>query len=309
MEFARRRFLQIAAAAVTLPAAARSAQAQAYPSRPITMNVPFPAGGPGDAVGRIMADALRAALGQPVIVENVPGANGSIGLGRAARATPDGYTLSLGFFNTHVVNGAVYTLPYDVLNDFEPIALLATYPLVIAGKKALPANDLQALIAWLKANPDKASQGTPGVGSLGHLGGILFQTMTGTHFQHVPYRGNTFAMQDLVSGQIDLMFADTTVLLPQVRASTVKAYAVAGRDRLPTASEIPTVDEAGVPGLHLTNWSGFWVPKATPQDIVDRLNDAVVTALADPGVVQRLADLGNQVPPREEQTPEALRAY
>jgi tripartite-type tricarboxylate transporter receptor subunit TctC len=245
----RRRFLHLAAGVAALPAVSRFAWAQGYPARPITMVVPFPAGGPTDTVGRIVAEGTRLSLGQPVIIENVTGAGGTIGVGRVARAVPDGYTLSVGFLGTHVLNGAIYTLQYDVLKDFEPVALLASNPQLIVAKNATPAKSLNELIAWLKANPGKASQGTAGVGSPAHVSGAYFQKETGTRFQFVPYRGAAPAMQDLIAGQIDLMFDQALNSLPHVRGGKIKAYAVTANTRLASAPEIPTVDEAGLPGF------------------------------------------------------------
>jgi tripartite-type tricarboxylate transporter receptor subunit TctC len=300
------------ALAIVLAAALGSVPctAQTYPARPITMIVPFAAGGPNDTIGRIMAERMRVPLGQPVIIENVVGANGTIGIGRAARAAPDGYTLSMGGFNAHVVNGAVYALAYDVLTDFDPVALLSSSSggLIVA-RKTLPANDLKGLIAWLKVNPDTASAGNPGVGSSVQLSAILFQNMTGTRFQHVPYRGGGPAMQDLVAGQIDMMIAaDVITSVTQVRAGTIKAYAVAGKSRLSSVPDVPTTDEAGLPGFYSTPWYGFWVPAGTPKPVVDKLNAATVNALADATVRARLADLGQQIFPREQQSPDALAA-
>jgi tripartite-type tricarboxylate transporter receptor subunit TctC len=285
------------------------ATAQVYPSRPITMVVPFAAGGPIDTIGRIMAEGMRVSLGQPVIVENVAGASGSIGVGRVARAAPDGYTIVVGFWGTHVLNGAIYTLQYDVLSDFEPISLNASNVQVIVAKKAMPANDLKGLIAWLKANPDTASAGTAGPGSPQHVGGVFFQNATGTRFRFVPYRGGVPAMQDLVAGQIDLIISDQTTSLPQVRSGNIKAYAVTGKGRLAAAPDIPTVDEAGLPGFYFSVWNALWAPKNTPKNVISKLNAAAVDALAEPAVRQRLADLGQQIVPREEQTPAALGAY
>jgi tripartite-type tricarboxylate transporter receptor subunit TctC len=283
------------------------AAAQTYPSRPITMIVPFPAGGPTDTIGRIVAEGMRASLGQTIVIDNIGGAAGSIAVGRAARAAPPGEKRTLGPGTTHVVNGAVYTLPYDVVKDFEPVSMLATQPLLIIAKKAMPANDLKELIAWLKANPDKASQGTAGAGSTSHVAGIFFQKETGTRYQFVPYR-NT-GMQDLMAGLIDLMIDPAANSVPQVRAGTVKGYAVTAKTRLVSAPDLPTVAEAGLPGLIVTSWHAIWVPKGTPKDIIAKLNAAVVAALADPSVQRRLADLGNETAPRELQTPEALGAY
>lgn len=283
------------------------AMAQVYPSRPITLIVPFPAGGPADAIGRIVAEGMQASLGRPVVVENVGGASGSIGVGRAARALPDGYTLSLGSWPTHVVNGAVYALQYDVLNDFEPVSLITTQPLLIIGRKALPAKTLMELIAWLKANPDKATQGTAGAGGASHVAGIFFQRETGTRFQFIPYRGT--AINDLVGGSIDFMIDLAASSLPQVRAGTVKAFAVTASERLASAPDIPTVGEVGLPQLQMTSWYGLWAPRGTATTIVDRLNAALLVALADPKARSRLAILGQEIFPRQLQTPGALRAY
>jgi tripartite-type tricarboxylate transporter receptor subunit TctC len=284
------------------------APAQSYPARPITMIVPLAAGGSIDTIGRIVAEKMQASLGQPVMIENVTGASGSIGVGRVARAAPDGYTLALGYLGTHVFNGAIYALSYDLLNDFEPVALLVSNPLLIVAKKAMPAKNLQELIAWLKANPGKASQATSGVGGSSHIAGIYFQKETGTRFQMVPYRGSAPMMQDLLAGQVDLMIDFPASSLPQVRAGTIKAYAVTAPSRLPAAPEIPTVDEAGLPGFYMSAWQGIWAPKGTPKNVIDKLNGAVVNALADPSVRQRLADLGQEIYPRAQQTPEALGA-
>jgi tripartite-type tricarboxylate transporter receptor subunit TctC len=282
--------------------------AQVYPSRPLTMIVPFPAGGSVDAVGRIVAEGMRVSLGQAVVVENVAGAAGSIGVGRVARAAADGYTLSMGQWGTHVANGAIYALPYDVVRDFEPLALLAGNPYLVLTKKAVPANDLKGLIAWLKANPDKALIGTPGVGSAAHIGGVFFQNAIGTRFQFVPYRGGAPAMHDLLAGEIDMMFDSPANSLSQVRAGNIKAHAVTAASRLAAAPDIPMADEAGLPKFFFSSWTALWVPKGTPKDVIAKLNTAAVDALADPAVRRRLADLGQDVPPREQQTPEALGA-
>ena len=294
-----------AAALVHAPAAL----AQAYPSRPITIVVPFAAGGPTDVIARTLAQHMRGSLGQSVIVENVAGANGNIGVGRVARAAPDGYTLSIGHWSTHVVNAAVYALPYDVLKDFEPISLISTNTYLIVAKNAVPATDLKGFIAWLKANPDKASEGTAGAGSPQHVSGVFFQNATGTRFQFVPYRGAAPAMQALVAGDIDLIIDDPTSSLPQVRAGRIKAYAVTARSRLAAAPDIPTVDEAGLPGFYFSRWHALWAPRATPRDVIAKLNAAVAAALADPLVRSRFADLGQEGFPRDQQTPEALGAY
>jgi tripartite-type tricarboxylate transporter receptor subunit TctC len=307
MNLPRRRFLQLAGAAA-LPALSGSAIAQAFPARPVTIVVPFAAGGPIDALVRVLAESMRRALGQPLIIENVSGAAGNIGVGRVARASPDGYTLVTGFWGTHVMNGAIYALPYDIVNDFEPVLLMSRNAQLIVARKTMPANDLKGLIAWLKANPDVAAAGTSGAGSPQHVFGVFFQNATGTHFRFVPYRGAAPTMQDLVGGQIDLMFADQTTSLPQIRSGNIKAYAVTANGRLAAAPEIPTVDEAGLPGFYCSVWSALFAPKGTPKDIIARLNAAAVGALAEPAVRERLAELGQQIVPREEQTPEALDA-
>src|SRR5262245_1512717 len=302
MKLPRRQFLHLAAGAAALPVVSRVARAQTYPTRPIMMIVPFPPGGGASAIARILAERMRVTLGQPLIIENVGGANGSIGVGRAARSASDGYTLVMGLWNTHVANGALYTLSYDVMKDFEPISLFASNPHLIVAKRAMPADDLKGLIAWLKANPEKASQGHPGVSSPGHVSGVLFQNISGTRFQFVPYRGGGPAMQDLVAGQIDMMIEPPTASLPQVRAGTIKVYAVTANSRIAAAPDIPTVDEAGLPGLYLSNWYALFAPKGTPKNVIDRLNAAVGDALSDPAVRSRLADQGQELPMREQQT-------
>ena len=301
--------MRLAAGMAALPVASRTAMAQAYPSRSITMVVPFAAGGPVDTLARILAERMRASLGQTVVIENVTGAGGSIGTGRVARAAPDGYTLVIGIWTTHVVNGAIYALQYDVLNDFEPVALLANNPQVIVAKKSMPANDLKGLIAWLKLNPDKASAGTAGVASPQHVLGVFFQSATGTRFQFVHYRGGGPATQDLVAGQIDLIIGDQVTSLPQIRSGNIKAYAVTNKNRLTAAPDIPTVDEAGLPGFYTTVWNAIWAPKGTPKNVIMKLNAAVVGELADSAIRRRLADLGQQIVPRDQQTPEALAAF
>jgi len=294
----------LAFAAVSVPLA--SASAELYPSRPITIVVPFPAGGPTDTIARIVSEQMSASLAQPIVIENVTGAAGAIGAGRVARAAPDGYTLCVGFLGTHVLNGAVLSLEYDVVKDFEPIALLASNPQLIVATKAVPAKDLAEFIVWLKANPGKATQGTAGVGSPSHVSGAYFQRVTGTAFQFAQYRGAAPAMQDLVGGHVDLMFDQPPNSLPHVRTGDIKAYAVTAKKRLASAPDIPTVDEAGLPGFYISVWSGVWAPKGTPQEIISKLNAAVVAALANQDVKRRLADLGQDVPARDQQTPAAL---
>src|SRR6266567_1545873 len=285
-----------------------SAQAQIYPLRPITIVVPFPAGGPTDALARVLAERMKGALGQSVIVENPTGAAGTIGTGRVARAAPDGYTIILGHWQTHVVNGATYTLPFDVVKDFEPVSLVADCPVWIVARQALPPKDLTELVTWLKENPGKATVGIPGVGGGADVLGTYFQRNTGTRFQFVPYRGGAPMIQDLVAGQIDLTFTQVASSLAQVRAGQIKAYAVMAKTRWWATPETPTIDEAGMPGLHASFWHGFWAPKSTPKDIIAKLHAAVVETLADPAVRRRLIDVGQEIWPREKQTPEALAA-
>src|SRR5712691_5533547 len=301
--------LVVLAVAVTIGGAS-VAKAQNWPTRPITMVVPFGAGGPTDTIGRIVAEGMRASLGQPVVIENVPGASGTIGVGRVARAAADGYTLGIGGGPTYVWNGAMIALPYDVLNDFEPISLIVDSPMLIVGRKSMPARDLRELIAWLKANPDKATQGTTGAGGALQLAGVFFQKETGTRVGFVPYRlGAVAALQDLVAGQIDLLIDLSANSLPQVRAGTIKPYAITAERRLAAAPDIPTVDEAGLPGFYMSVWHGLWVPRGTPKNTIGKLNAAVVNALSDPMVRRRLVDLGQEIYPREQQTPETLGAF
>jgi tripartite-type tricarboxylate transporter receptor subunit TctC len=258
----RKMVLVLAAVAASLGIAATAA-AQVYPSHPITIIVPFTAGGPSDTLTRIVAERMRAALGQPIIIDNVGGAAGRIGTGRGARAAPDGYTLIAGSAGTHMANGAVYTLNYDVLRDFEPVSLIASTPQLIVARKTMPANDLKELIAWLKANPDRASQATSGLGGYSHLAGLFFQKQTGARFQFVSYRGGAQSTQDLVAVQIDLMIDQASNALPQVRSGNIKAYAVASKSRLAEAPDIPTADEAGMSGFHFSHWYALFAPKGS----------------------------------------------
>jgi tripartite-type tricarboxylate transporter receptor subunit TctC len=307
MQLPRRHFLHLALGAVALPALYRDACAQAYPARPITIVVPFAAGGPTDTIGRLLAERMRLSLGQSVIVENATGAGGTIGVARAARAAPDGYTISLGQNGSHVVTGATYSnLPYDLLNDFEPLALICIAPFLIVGKKTVPANDLKELVAWLKANPDKVTMGNAGQGSISHVCGLIFESITGARLRFVPYRGTAPAMQDLVAGQIDLMISDPVTSMPQVRAGNIKGYAVTAAARLSSAPDIPTVDEAGLASFHVALWHGLWMPRGTPTAIVTKLSSAVAAALADPAAQAKLAELGQEIYPPARQTPEAL---
>jgi tripartite-type tricarboxylate transporter receptor subunit TctC len=299
----------LAAAGAILAITALDAQAQSFPSRPVTIVVPYPAGGPADAIGRIVADGMRASLGQPVIIENVGGASGSVGVGRVVRAVPDGYTLVQGNWASNVLNGAIFTLNYDLLNDLTPVARLGTEPLLIVAKKAFPPNDLKELIAWLKANPDRATQGTAGAGSVSHVAGVFFQKQTGTRLQFVSYRGLGPAVQDLVAGQIDMVMPTAAIAVPQTRAGTIKAYAVTDKRRVASLPDVPTTAEAGLPEFEATNWQALWAPKGTPQELVAKLNAAVVQALGDPTVRARLGNLGFEASARADQTPESLAAH
>lgn len=280
--------------------------AQDYPTRPLTMIVPFPAGGATDTLARLLAERMRTVLGQPVIIENVAGAAGSTGVGRAVRSPADGYTLSIGTSTTHMLTGGLYTLPFNLLTDLEPIILIGSEPLLIVGKNSLPADDLKGLIAWLKANPDKASVGVAGVGATGHLTGIAFQKVTGTQFQFVPYRGNAPAMQDLLAGQIDFMIEPSSNFKSLLSAKSVKPYAITGKSRLPSSPDIPTADEAGLPGFFASLWYGLWVPKGTSKDVIAKLNAAMVEVLASPSVRSRLDELGIQPSALDQQSPETL---
>jgi len=301
-----RRLLIAAALAAFLPCLA---SAQGYPNKAITMVVPFAAGGPTDTLARIFAAALQQRLGQTVVVENTTGAAGTIGTGRIVRAAPDGYTLGIGHWSTHVVNGAIYPLTYDLLNDFAPVSLIASNPQLLVARKTIPAKDLTELVAWVKANQDKISAGTAGAGAASHVSGVYFQTVTNTKFNFIPYRGTGPALQDLVAGNIDLMFDQAASALPQVRNGNVRAFAVTAKNRLTSEPNIPTVDEAGMPNFYIAVWHALWFPKGTPKDIVMKMNATLRDVLADPAVRQRLVELGQDIPAVDQQTPEALYAY
>ena len=303
------RVLQFSFAVVATLAGAAAASAQSYPSRPITLIAPFPAGGPSDALGRILAEPMQALLGQPLVIENVAGAGGNIGVARVARSAPDGYTIGIGQWSTHVVNAVTYKITYDVVTDFEPIALLANAPQLIVARKDFPARDVAELVAWLKTNPDKGNAATVGAAGGAQIAGMYFQQATGTRFPFVSYRGGAPAMQDIVAGQIDFMFDQGPNALGQLRSGTIKAYATMDKARWFAAPDIPTIDEAGVPGLHVSYWHAMWTAKGTPKEIVDKLNAGVRKALADPGVRARFAELGQGIWPPEQQSPEALLAH
>jgi tripartite-type tricarboxylate transporter receptor subunit TctC len=294
-------------AAFSALAATANASAQSYPSRAITIIVPFPAGGATDTLARVIAERLRDHLGQPVVIENIAGAAGTIAVARSVRSPADGYTLSIGTSTTHMLTGGLYNLSFDLLTDLEPIMQIGSEPLLIAGRKSLPAADLKELIAYLKENPDRTSVGIAGVGATGHLAGISFQKQTGTRFQFVPYRGNAPAMQDLVAEQIDLMIEPASNFQALVRAGNVKPYAIADKTRLASAPNIPTVDEAGLPGFYSSLWYGLWVPKYTPTDVIAKLALTVADTLDDSRVRERLGELGIQITSRDQRTPEALR--
>ena len=283
-----------------------NAFADSFPSHPITLVVPFSAGGPSDAMARILAERMKTTLGEAILVENVTGAGGSIGVGRAVRSPPDGYTVSFGHLGTHVANGAIYKLGYDLVADLEPVALLPSNPMIIVSKTAVPAKSLKELLAWLRARPAPATAGTAGAGSGSHIAGLYFESVSGIKLQYVPYRGTAPAMNDLVAGQIDLIVDQTSNSIGQVRAGTIRAYAVTDSKRVESAPDVPSTDEAGLPGFHMTLWSGLWVPKDTPKDIVAKLNAAAVDALNDPAVRKQLENLGLQMPPGEKLSPEAL---
>ena len=299
----------IVTALTTLLAFGGSALAETFPSRPITIIVPFSAGGPSDAMARILGERMKTTLGESVLVENVTGAGGSIGVGRALRSPPDGYTISFGHLGTHVANGAIYKLGYDLVTDLEPVALLPSNPMIIVSKNAVPAKTLKELLEWLKAKPAPATAGTAGAGSGSHIAGLYFEYITGAKLQYVPYRGTGPAMNDLVAGQIDLIVDQLSNSINQVRAGNIRGYAVTDTKRAGSASDIPTTEEAGLPGFHMTLWSGLWVPKDTPKDIVAKLNAATVEALNDPAVRTQLEKLGLQMPPKDQLTPAALGAW
>jgi tripartite-type tricarboxylate transporter receptor subunit TctC len=281
-------------------------QAQTYPSRQITIVVPFPPGGSTDVAGRIMAEKMRPLLGQPVIIENVGGAGGSIAVGRVARAAPDGYTIDIGQWDTHV-GSIIYPLNYDLQKDFEPIGLISVNPQLMVARKALPADDLKGLVAWMKANPGKITFVNQNAAA--QVSGILLQQLTGTQVQFIPYRGAGPAMTDLISGQVDLLVVQGAVALPQVRGGTIKAIVNLSPNRSASMPDIPTSDEGGVPGLYMSGWFGFFAPRSTPKDIIDKINSAMVQVLADPAVRTRFAELGLDVASREQQTPEGLAAF
>jgi tripartite-type tricarboxylate transporter receptor subunit TctC len=296
----------VSAAFMALLAVSSAAAAENYPSHPITVVVPFSAGGPSDAMTRILAERMKTTLGEAILVENTTGAGGSIGVGRVVHSPSDGYTIGFGHLGTHVANGAIYKLGYDLVTDLEPVVLLPSNPMIIVSKNAVPAKSLNELLAWLKSRPQPATAGTAGAGSGSHVAGLAFEAASGVKLQYVPYRGTGPAMNDLVAGQIDLIVDQLSNSINQVRAGTIRGYAVTDAKRAEQASDIPTTDEAGLPGFHMTLWSGLWVPKGTPKEIVTKLNAAAIDALNDPSVRHQLENLGLQMPPADRLTPEAL---
>jgi tripartite-type tricarboxylate transporter receptor subunit TctC len=301
------RFMFAALVGAIVLGATDNVSAETYPSRPVTLIVPYAAGGPTDTIARVIGDRMGQSLGQAVVIENVAGAAGTIAAARVARAAPDGYTMFIATWSSHVVSPVIYRLPYDVFRDFAPVIWLTQTPLLLVSKKDLPANNLTELVAWLKANPNPALLGN--AGGTDQVAGYLLQQKTGAKIQLVPYRGLAPAMQDLVAGRIDLLFDQPSDALPQIKSGTIKGYAVTASHRAAVAPDIPTVDEAGLPGLHISPWHSLWVPKGTPDDVVAKLNAAAMDALADPTVRKRLSDIGQDVVPREQQTPTALAAY
>jgi tripartite-type tricarboxylate transporter receptor subunit TctC len=300
---------RIVLAALAMLTFGGNALAENFPSHPITIIVPFSAGGPSDAMMRIMAERMKVTLGEPLLIENVTGAGGSLGVGRTVRSPPDGYTIGFGHLGTNVANGAIYKLGYDLVTDLEPVVLLPSNPMIIVSKNAVPAKSLGELLAWLKARPTPATAGTAGAGSGSHIGALYFESVTGIKLQYVPYRGTGPAMTDLVAGQIDLIVDQTSNSISQVRAGAIRAYAITDTKHVESAQDIPTTDEAGLPGFHMTLWSGLWVPKDTPKDIVAKLNAAAVDALNDPAVRKQLENLGLQMPPADQRSPEALGSW
>lgn len=297
--------LLVAALLVTFSLTAPS-HAQSYPTRPITVVVPFSAGGPSDAMMRILGERMKVSLGQSILIENITGAGGSIGVARVVHSPADGYTIGFGHLGTHVANGAIYKLNYDLVTDLEPIVLLPSNPMVIVSKNTVPAKSLKELIEWLKSRPQPATAGTAGAGSGSHIAGLAFESAAGVKLQYVPYRGTAPALNDLVAGQIDIIVDQISNSINQVRAGTIRAYAVTDSKRVEQAADIPTVDEAGLPNFHMTLWSGLWAPKGTPKEIIAKVNAAALDALKDPQTRKNLENLGLQMPPADKSTPEAL---
>jgi len=299
----------LTACALLFAFATSAPAAEKFPSHPITVVVPFSAGGPSDAMMRILGERMKVTLGEAVLIENTTGAGGSIGVGRVVHSPPDGYTIGFGHLGTHVANGAIYKLNYDLVTDLEPVVLLPSNPMIVVSKNAVPAKTLPDLLGWLKSRPQPATAGTAGAGSASHVAGLAFEAASGVKLQFVPYRGTGPAMNDLVGGQIDVIIDQTSNSINQVRAGTIRAYAIADSKRVAQAQEIPTTDEAGLPAFHMTLWSGLWAPKGTPRDAITRINAAVLDALHDPATRKQLENLGLEMPPADKSTPEALGAW
>jgi tripartite-type tricarboxylate transporter receptor subunit TctC len=295
--------------ALVLAACASAAHAQPYPQRSVTMLVPFSAGGPTDTIARIIAQRMGTALGQTVVVENLTGAGGSIGVAKVVHAAPDGYTVSIGHIGTHVFNGAVQDLSFNALTDLDPVGMVASNPQMVISKNDVPAKTLKDLLEWVKTKPAPATSGTGGPGTPSHVSSIYFANATGAKIEVVHYRGAAPVMQDLIAGHIDMSFDQAANSLPQVRAGRIRAYAVTQATRLASAPDVPTVDEAGLPKFYMTVWHGLWVPKGTPPSVIAKLNAALRETLADPDVRKRLGDLGQEIPAADQQTPEALRTF
>jgi len=309
MKLPRRRFLHLAASAVALPVLSRIARAETYPARTISAIVPASAGGPTDTIGRIVTQHMQTTLGQSIVIENVGGASGTIGTGRVVRSAPDGYTIGIGGVNHYVVNGAVYPLQYDLLKDFEPISMIATGPQLILSRNTVPAKDLKELLAWLKSKPEGVTFATGGMASPPHVSGLAFEKTIGTKFQFVPFRGTAPAIQNMIGGHVDIIFDQASSTLPMVKSGSIRAYAVTSKTRIASAPDIPTVDEAGLPGFYVSIWQGIWAPKGTPKEIVARLNAAAVAALADSQVQKRLQEIGQELPTPEQQTTAGFGAF
>ena len=302
--------LKILAACLAVSLSCASASAETYPSRPITMLVPFAAGGPADTLARFLGEAMKKTLNQPIIVEDVPGAAGTLGVGRLVRAQPDGYTFGIGHLGTNVFNGAVYNLPFDLLKDLEPIAYLPSNAYMILAKPGVPANTIPELVAWLKANPDQATAGTAGIGSIGHLATLDFARRTGVSLRIVPYRGGGPAFNDAMAGNITLLFdLPTASTLAIASSAKMKQYAIMAPQRLPAAPDVPTVDEVGLKGLYTAAWYGFWAPKGTPKDIIAKLNTAAREAMADPEFIKRMEQQSATIPRPDQLSPEWLADF
>lgn len=302
---ARRGLLSFAASLLLVAASI----AQEYPARQITIIVPFPAGGSTDIQARILAEPMRQALGQPVVVQNVPGAGATIGVGRAVQSAPDGYTLIVGNWTSHVGAGAVYPVTWHPVNDLEPIVQLATTTLVIAGRGGLPVNDGKQLIAWLNANPDQATAAHVGAGSGAHVCGIYFEQKTGTRLRYVPYKGGAPVMADLMANQVDLFCGEASQMLGHFKSGRIKPLVVMSKSRWRPMPDVQTMQDAGASDTYIAFWQGMWAPKGTPRPVIAKLSDAVARAFADPAVIKRLEELGQDLPSREQMTPQALAAF